>query len=101
MLSKMDKVRSSQAFQISHGKRVSVKNSMHVNSEQFDVYNVDMKPTRRMISECQMTPKHIQRTKSKAIDMVAEITKTYARKGKPPTTPVTKKETPLMAAPIQ
>jgi hypothetical protein len=53
-----------------------------------------------MIPGGQMTHEHIQRDKSKATDMVAEITKTYARKGKAQA-PMTKKDTPLMAAPIQ
>jgi hypothetical protein len=55
MLSEMDEVKVLK-FQISNGKRVSAKNFMHVNSEQFDAYNVDMQRTSRFILGSQMTP---------------------------------------------
>lgn len=67
----MDEVRDPKSFETSNGSRVSSQKFMHANSEKFDLFNVDMQTT----FENQMTPHRIEKDRSKAAGMVAEITK--------------------------
>jgi hypothetical protein len=88
-----------QVFQVSDGKGVSSQSFIHLNTEKFNACKADMSPTSMAVPGSQMAATNIKKVESKAASMVAEITKTYARKGKVSGGPQPKRDTQQVACP--
>jgi hypothetical protein len=102
ILSELEDVDIPQIFNLSNGKEeVNQKRLLHSNSEIVNPCKANLQPTSMTNPNIQMTPERIQRAETKAASMIAEITNTYARKGKVPASQVIRKDPPQVATPNQ
>lgn len=76
-----------QVFETCNEKEVSPKQLFHLSSEKMDACKADMLHVNKVVPGSQMAIHNIEHAESKAAAMVAEITKTYERRNKVPTTP--------------
>jgi hypothetical protein len=93
----MDEGDGSHIFHVSNHNRVSTKDVIHVNSENYNALQVNMQRTSTLVHARQVTPSGIERDESRVATMLAEITKTYAQRENITIAPLFKNDPPIVA----